>query len=347
MHEGAAPPAHRRRARRGRRHRLPVPRLRRRAGRGRPPLSDAPAIEARGLGRDHGGRPALHALDLAVPAGALVGLLGPNGAGKTTTMLLLATLLAPTRGRAALFGHDVTRERRRAREALGLVFQEPSVDGLLTVRENLAFALALAGLADGGAGGRIDAALAASGLARFAGQQARTLSGGWRRLLDIVRATLHGPRLLILDEPTVGLDPEHRDAMWHLLDAERRARGTTVLFSTHYLEEAADADRVVLLAAGRVVADGAPAELAAEVGTLVAEVDGPGAARVAEALDAAGATVIARTARGVRLGLRAGGERLAEVATPERGVTRLVVRAPSLDDAYLLHTQAARAEGAA
>src|SRR5439155_1141726 len=231
------------------------------------------AIDAVGLGRDYGSTRALDALDLSVPVGTMVGVLGPNGAGKTTAMLLLATLLRPSRGAARVMGHDVTRERSEVRRHLGLVFQEPSVDGLLTVQENLLFAARLAGL--GGRSRRaVDEALERTGLAAQALQPARQLSTGWRRLMDLARATLHRPALLILDEPTVGLDPEHRDRTWNLLETERRERGTTILFSTHYLAEAEDCDEVVLLARGRAVASDTPASLKTRIGKQVVELEG-------------------------------------------------------------------------
>src|SRR5688572_17998253 len=200
------------------------------------------AIEAIGLGRDYGSTKALDALDLVVPAGAIVGLLGPNGAGKTTTMLLLGTLLSPSRGVARLFGQDVTRARAGVRRRLGLVFQEASIDGLLSVQENLLFAARLAGLGGRAAGNAVADVIARTGLSDRASQPARQLSTGWRRLVDLARALVHRPDLLILDEPTVGLDPEHRDRAWRLLEAERRERGTTIVFSTHYLAEAEQCD---------------------------------------------------------------------------------------------------------
>ena len=140
------------------------------------------------------------------------------------------------------------------------MFQETSIDGLLTVEENLRFAARLAGLGGRALRAAVAAAIERAGLGPRAAQPARQLSGGWRRLVDIARATLHRPDLLILDEPTVGLDPEHRELIWTILGAERRERGTTILFSTHYLAEAEPADRVVLLSRGRVVADGTPAD---------------------------------------------------------------------------------------
>jgi ABC-2 type transport system ATP-binding protein len=299
------------------------------------------AIHAEGLGRDYGTTRALDALDLRVPAASLVGLVGPNGAGKTTAMLLLATLLSPSRGRARVFGRDVTRERAAVRRRLGLVFQEPSVDGLLSVEENLLFAARLAGLGGSAARAAVEQTMARTGLRARAGQPARQLSGGWRRLADIARATLHRPDLLILDEPTVGLDPEHRDRMWGLLDAERRERGATILFSTHYLSEADSADRVLMLAGGVVVADAPPAALREAIGEQVAEIDGPGADTLVAALRAAGLVVMAhRAERGWRVGLSGARERVTELAGAATGIARLALRQPTLEDAYFARTQA-------
>ena len=300
------------------------------------------AIETEGLGRDYGEVRALDALRLAVPRGAMVGLLGPNGAGKTTTMLLLATLLSPTRGGARVFDHDVVRERAAVRRRLGLLFQETSVDGLLTSEENLLFAARLAGL-----GGRLARAAVADtieriGLGALARRPGRELSGGWRRMLDIGRATLHQPDLLILDEPTVGLDPEHRDAIWSFLDAQRRVHGTTVLFSTHYLAEAEPADRVLLLAQGKVVAEDAPGALRAELGEGIAEIEGPGAERLARALRGLGSTrVVLRTARGYRVGITGEREPIVELAGKAPGIERFALRPTSLEDVYFARTQGA------
>jgi ABC-2 type transport system ATP-binding protein len=298
------------------------------------------AIETERLGRDYGDVRALDALDLEVARGAVVGLLGPNGAGKTTAMLLLATLLSPSRGTARVFGHDTARERAAVRRRLGLLFQETSVDGLLTPEENLLFAARLAGL-----GGRLARAAVADtieriGLGPRSRRPARELSGGWRRLLDIARATLHQPDLLILDEPTVGLDPEHRDTVWALLDGQRRAHGTTVLFSTHYLAEAEPSDRVVLLAHGRVVADATPGALRAELGDEIAEIEGPGAERLARALRGLGsARVVLRTGRGFRVGITAERQAVVELAGRAPGIERFALRPTSLEDVYFAKTQ--------
>jgi ABC-2 type transport system ATP-binding protein len=303
-----------------------------------------PAIEAERLGRDYGHTRALDALDLVVPQGAVVGLLGPNGAGKTTTMLLLATLLAPTRGGARVFGQDVSGERQAVRRRLGLVFQENTVDGLLTVSENLLFAARLAGLGGRPAREAVGAGLEWAGLGDRAGTPARQLSGGWRRIVDLVRALLHQPDLLILDEPTVGLDPEHRERVWSLLESRRRAHGTTILFSTHYLAEAEPADRVVLLSTGRVVASDSPEALKATIGVEVAEIEGPGAERLAQALCGLGATQTrVRTERGFRVGLTGERDAVIELAGTAPGIVRFALRPATLEDVYFARTQQAGA----
>jgi ABC-2 type transport system ATP-binding protein len=300
-----------------------------------------PAIEASGLGRDYGSTPALRALDLVVQPGSMVGLLGPNGAGKTTAMLVLTTLLAPSRGTARIFGHDIARDRAAIRQRLGLVFQETSVDGLLTVRENLRFAAGLMGLGSASARTAVEDALARTGLAAHAARPARQLSGGWRRLTDIARATVHHPDLLILDEPTVGLDPEHRDRMWSLLDAERRERGVTILFSTHYLAEAEACDRVVMLARGDVVASDTPAALMAGIGDQVVEVEGPDAELAVGSLQSAATIRMAiRTERGYRLGISGPHEGFGASLAAAPRVTRFDVRRATLEDVYFARTLA-------
>jgi ABC-2 type transport system ATP-binding protein len=305
---------------------------------GSPPL----AIETSGLGRDYGETRALDALDLTVRPASIVGLLGPNGAGKTTAMLLLATLLAPTRGTARIFGHDVTRERGAVRRRLGLVFQELSVDGLLTVSENLVFAARLAGIGGRIARRAVRGALERSGLEPYADRPAQQLSGGWRRVLDLSRAILHQPDLLILDEPTVGLDPEHRERIWSLLNGLRRTLGTTILFSTHYLAEAEPADWVLLLARGRVVANDAPAALRASIGSEVAEIEGPGAERLVKALYGLGAaTIRVQTERGFRVGLHAERDAVVELAGTAPGIERFSLRPATLEDVYFARTQTA------
>ena len=307
-----------------------------------PSGEDGRAIAAVGLGRDYGDVCALEALDAVIERGARVGVLGPNGAGKTTAMLLLATLLRPTRGTAHVFGHDVMRDRAAIRSRLGLVFQEPSVDGLLTVRDNLRFAAGLMGL--GGATGRrmVEDALSRTGLSAHALRPARQLSGGFRRLTDIARATVHRPDLLLLDEPTAGLDPEHRDRVWSLIDAERRDLGVTVVFSTHYLAEAESCDHVFMLAQGRLVASDTPTALRATVGVQVVDIEGQDAERAVTALESAARVRMSiRTARGWRIGIHDATGALATVVGVAPGLTRVDVRSATLEDVYFARTQEA------
>jgi ABC-2 type transport system ATP-binding protein len=230
------------------------------------------AIAARALGKDFGSIRALDGLDLEVGRGEFFGLLGPNGAGKTTTVHLLATLLAPTRGSARVVGHDTAREGLAVRRAIGLVFQEPTLDRDLTVEENLRFAARLWDLAAARAGARIDALLAHFGLLERRRDPVRTLSGGLRRAADIARGILHEPRVLFLDEPTAGLDPRARRSLWELIRGLRTSSGLTVFLTTHYVEEAEPCDRVAILDGGRLAALGTPADLKqrAGVGSLEA-----------------------------------------------------------------------------
>lgn len=299
------------------------------------------AIETIGLGKDYGEIHALETFDARVSPGVCVGVLGPNGAGKTTAMLMLATLLRPSRGEARIFGSDVVRDRAAIRRRLGLVFQEASIDGLLTVRENIHFAAGLMGLGGATARSSVDEVLAKTGLTGHASRPARQLSGGFRRLTDIARALVHKPDLLLLDEPTTGLDPEHRDRVWSLIDAERRARGMTVLFSTHYLAEAESCDEVFMLARGRVVATGTPEALRATVGEQVVEFDGPDAERALQAVSALGRVGMSvRTERGWRTGVSGARGSLAAIAVAAPHLTHVDVRSATLEDVYFARTQA-------
>jgi ABC-2 type transport system ATP-binding protein len=224
----------------------------------------APAIEARGLGKDFGSIRALDRLDLEVRDGEFFGCLGPNGAGKTTTVHLLATLLAPTRGTARVAGHDVRDDGLAVRRGIGLVFQETTLDRDLTVEENLRFAARLWNLPPRVAEPRIAALLRQFGLDRRGRDAVRTLSGGLRRALDIARGMLHEPRVLFLDEPTAGLDPRARRSLWELIGGLRAASGLTVFLTTHYVQEAEPCDRVAVLDQGRFAALGTPADLKRE-----------------------------------------------------------------------------------
>jgi ABC-2 type transport system ATP-binding protein len=220
-------------------------------------------IEVQGLERRFGEKRALDGIDFEVPEGCLYGLLGPNGAGKSTTMKILATLLAPSGGRARVAGHDVAREPHAVRRSIGVLFQEPTVDDRLTARENLEVHARIYGVARAERRRRISEALAWVELAGEADRLVRTFSGGMRRRLEIARALTHRPRVLLLDEPTTGLDPQSRRAVWEKLQALRREERLTILVSTHYLEEAEGCDRVAIVDHGRLLVEETPAALRA------------------------------------------------------------------------------------
>ncbi|MFD3758128.1 ATP-binding cassette domain-containing protein [Streptomyces sp. NPDC058622] len=224
------------------------------------------AVLSEGLEKNYGEVRALRGLDLAVREGTVCGLLGPNGAGKTTALRVLTTLTAPTRGRALVAGHDVTREPGAVRRAIGVTGQYASVDGDLTGRENLRLFARLAGLRGAAARSRADELLERFGLAEAADRVAGTWSGGMRRRLDLAAGLITRPRVLFLDEPTTGLDPGAREHIWTAVRT-LAGEGTTVLLTTQYLEEADRlADEIVVVDDGRAAATGTPAGLKARIG---------------------------------------------------------------------------------
>jgi ABC-2 type transport system ATP-binding protein len=306
-------------------------------------------VEARGVrfsypAKRRGGpvRPALAGVDFQVAPGEIFGFLGPNGGGKTTLFRLLATLARPESGSLHIFGDDLASRAREIRRRLGVVFQSPSLDLQLTVRENLVHQGHLHGLGGRDLAGRIAAGLARFGLAERAGQRAAELSGGLRRRAEIAKALLHDPRLLLLDEPSTGLDPGARRDLWESLEALRTG-GVTVLLTTHFMEEGDRCDRLVLLSRGTIVAEGAPAELKREIGGDVVTLTGlAGEDPEALARDVAALypEIVPRVHDGaVRLERERGHElaaRLAE-ALPGR-IESVTVARPSLEDVFLRRT---------
>ncbi len=220
-----------------------------------------PSIEARGLGKDFGSVRALDSLDLTVRRGEFFGFLGSNGAGKTTAIHLLATLVRPSRGSARVEGHDVEREPLAVRRRIGLVFQESTLDRELTAEQNLVFAARLYGLGGHAARRRIDELLELFDLLERRREPVRSLSGGMKRALDIARGILHSPRLLFLDEPTLGLDVGARRRTWEFLHRLRESASMTFFLTTHYLEETTACDRAAIIRHGALVALGTPKEL--------------------------------------------------------------------------------------
>ncbi len=212
--------------------------------------------------RRYGAETAVDGITFEVGRGEFFALLGPNGAGKSTTLHMLTTLLAPTSGRAEVMGHDVVKAAARVRTTLGMVFQNPALDDRLTARENLEIHAALYGLPRREMRGAIERGLAWASLAEVADRRVRSFSGGMKRRLELARALMHGPQVLFLDEPTIGLDPQGRRNLWEHV-TRLREEGMTVLMTTHNLPEAEACDRVGIIDHGKVIAIGAPSDLIA------------------------------------------------------------------------------------
>ena len=224
-------------------------------------------LQTKSLSRCFDGNIAVDALTISVEAGEVFGLLGPNGAGKTTTIKMLTTLLPPTSGTAAVAGFDIVRQARDVRRVIGYVPQLVSADGNLTGYENLLIFAKLYDLPRVERASRISHALALMGLTEAANRMVREYSGGMIRRLEIAQSMLHRPRVLFLDEPTIGLDPVARRAVWEYIERLRLEYGTTILVTTHLMEEADHlCNRVSIMHLGRVVAMGTPAALKASLG---------------------------------------------------------------------------------
>ena len=243
-----------------------------------------PAVELRDLRQRYGDRVALDGVSLTVAPGEIVALLGPNGSGKSTLFKILATLLEPTEGSARIFGHDVRRDADAVRRQMGVVFQQPSIDKLLSVEENLLHHGALYGLARATLRTRVAAMLERFGLTERRGERVGRLSGGLARRVELAKALVVGAEVLLLDEPSTGLDPlARREFLAHLGELRDRD-GITVLLTTQHLDEAERADRVAILDRGRVVTLGAPEELKAALGGEVLVIQVASAERLRERL---------------------------------------------------------------
>ncbi|MCX5787696.1 MAG: ATP-binding cassette domain-containing protein [Elusimicrobia bacterium] len=222
----------------------------------------ADIIEVEGLTKSFGDFRAVDGISFSVPAGAIFGFLGPNGAGKTTTIKMLTTILSPDAGTMRVDGHDPVREPLEVRRSFGIVFQDSSVDSELTAFENMELHGILYGVPARGRKERIERLLSFVELADRRNDVVKQFSGGMIRRLEVARAFLHEPKILFLDEPTVGLDPQTRNRIWSAIQEMVRERGTTVLFTTHYMEEAEKvAGQAAIIDYGKIVARGTPASI--------------------------------------------------------------------------------------
>jgi lipooligosaccharide transport system ATP-binding protein len=289
------------------------------------------AISLRGIVKHYGDIVAVDGLDLDVPAGTCVGLLGPNGAGKSTTMKMLTAQVMADAGTIEVLGFTLPEQSKVARAEMGVVPQLDNLDTTLTVEQNLRVFAHLYRIGRGDRAAAVDRALEIAHLTDRRTAKVDELSGGMRRRLLIARALVHQPRLLLLDEPTVGLDPQIRQELWALIDA-LRSEGTSILMSTHYIEEAERlADTVTIMAKGKAVASGLPRELVIEhAGREVLEVYGP-PARLAEVEQTAAADGLRTRRTGTSVALLGIEHRNGDLPEGER-------RATTLEDVFVLLT---------
>jgi ABC-2 type transport system ATP-binding protein len=302
-------------------------------------VSGGPAIAVEGLSKRYGDLEAVGGIGFEVPPGEVFGFLGPNGAGKTTTIGMLCTLVRPTGGTARVAGHDIVTARDEVRRNIGLVFQDPTLDAYLTAEQNLRFHGELYGLPKETMDERIGLVLEMVDLADRKDNKVETFSGGMKRRLEIARGLLHSPRVLFLDEPTVGLDPQTRAAIWGYINQLRDTEDITIFLTTHYMEEAEYCDRIAIIDHGEIVVLDTPEKLKAGVGK--------DRVQILTGDDEAAITAL-RTRFGIEAGVHEGavtfavpsGEAFvprlfAELGVPIRSVH---VARPSLDDVFMNYT---------
>jgi ABC-2 type transport system ATP-binding protein len=299
----------------------------------------APAIEVDGLARSYGTVEAVRGVSFDVMAGEVFGLLGPNGAGKSTTIAMLCTLATPTSGTARVCGFDVVARRDDVRRRIGVVFQEPALDLQLTAAQNLRLHADLYGIDPGAVAPRIEEVLEMVGLAALRDEPVMRFSGGMRRRLEIARGLMHAPRVLVLDEPTIGLDPQTRRSIWRHLRALREAEGTTILMTTHDMAEAERCDRIAIMDRGEIVALDTPEALKAGIGadrvTLRTADDDAVLAMLRDRFGIEAAVADGAVTFHVDDGAAFVPRLFAE---PGVAITSVAVSRPTLDDVFLRHT---------
>jgi ABC-2 type transport system ATP-binding protein len=302
-------------------------------------MSTAPAITVRGLTKSFGEVRAVRGVDFEVATGEVFGFLGPNGAGKTTTINMLCTLAKPTSGAASVAGHDVVSARDDVRRNIGLVFQDPTLDGYLTAAQNLKLHAELYGVQSNLVQPRMQQVMEMVGLWDRKDSVVGTFSGGMRRRLEIARGLMHSPRVLFLDEPTIGLDPQTRRSIWDYIRELKEREEITIFMTTHYMDEAEWCDRIAIMDHGEIVALDTPEALKAGVGKdrVTIHTDDDAAAIAAlqrqfgiDAQIREGAVVFAVT-RGEEFVPRL----FAELELPIRSVS---VSRPTLDDVFMSYT---------
>ena len=277
---------------------------------------------------------AVDGVSLEIPEGEVFGLLGPNGAGKTTLISMLATLVQPTSGTALVAGHDITAQPLEVRKNIGIVFQEPSVDDLLTARENLYLHSMLYGMPRREINPKIDKMLALVNLSDRADSFVKTYSGGMRRRLEIARGLIHGPRIRFVDEPTLGLDPASRKAVWSHIRELKEAHNTTIILTTHYMEEADSlADRLGIINRGKIIELGTPDALKKKVGQDLVFLKGEINEAALKALPFVNS--VERENSHYKIGITNSGANLQALLNAGGRIDEVEVRRVTLDDVFL------------
>jgi ABC-2 type transport system ATP-binding protein len=298
-------------------------------------------IQVENLTHRYGDRVALDGVSFSVGKGEIFGLLGPNGGGKSTLFRILSTMMVPNDGRAAIAGHDVEREPAAVRRAVGVVFQTQSLDKALTVEENLRAQGHLHGLSGTLLAERMAAAMERLGLKDRRRDLVDTLSGGLRRRVEIAKALLHRPQVLLMDEASTGLDPAARRDVSRHVEMLRQHDGVTILLTTHILEEAGRCDRLVLLHHGRIVAAGSPAELRSRIGGDVVVLDTPESAALAAGIRQRFGVEAAAKDGQVRVEIENGHRFIAEAVEAFPGsIDSVGLHKPTLEDVFVRETGA-------
>jgi ABC-2 type transport system ATP-binding protein len=299
----------------------------------------ASAVEVDGLVKKFGDLEAVKGIEFAIAPGEIFGFLGPNGAGKSTTISMLCTLLKPTAGGARVAGFDVVAQRDDVRRNIGLVFQDPTLDGYLTGEQNLRFHADLYGVPRALFPDRMRQVLEMVNLWERRGDRVETYSGGMKRRLEIARGLLHSPRVLFLDEPTVGLDPQTRSSIWEYIRRLRETEEITIFMTTHYMDEAEYCDRIAIMDSGKIVALDTPEALKASVGKDRVQIhtadDEAAIAALKEHFDVDAAMHEGAVTFAVSSGEEFVPLLFAELGIPIKSVS---VSRPSLDDVFMSYT---------
>jgi ABC-2 type transport system ATP-binding protein len=302
-----------------------------------------PAIEVTDLTRSFGDLVAVDHISFRIEEGETFGLLGPNGAGKTTTISMLSTILEPTSGQARVNGLDIAKEQEGVRKSIGIVFQDQSLDEELTAYENMDFHARLYRIEKSTRHEKIMDLLCLVGLDDRKDDLVKTYSGGMRRRLEIARGLLHEPKVLFLDEPTLGLDPQTRNHLWEYIDRLNREKGITIILTTHYMEEADRlCRRVAIIDHGKIIAMDTPARLKEQIGGEVITVRSPDPAGICESIRAPWVQHIEKHEDSVTISVQNAEEHITEVVTILTGnkipIQSIAIRKPTLEDVFLHFT---------